>query len=176
MAERNSMKDYKRSSRKNWVVGFCSLALMILLSPSLLAQEPTGSIEGNVTDPQSAVVPNANVTVRNTTTNFSRTTTTNDEGHYRISQLPPGTYEVKVTGQNFKTSVASDVKVEVGRVVPLDVRLEIGGAAETVTVTSGGEAQIDRTDNTVAGVVNTRQIQELPLNGPNCLDLPHLHP
>ena len=66
------------------------------------AQEPTGSIEGTVTDPQTAVVQNASVTVRNTATNFSRTTTSADNGTYRVTQLPPGTYEVKVSGTNFQ--------------------------------------------------------------------------
>jgi len=141
-----------------------------------LAQEPIGSIEGTVTDPQNSVVQNASVTVRNTATNLTRTATSAENGTYRISQLPPGTYEVKVSGTNFKTSVVSDVVVAVGQTLPLDVHLEIGVPDETVTVVGGGEAQIDRTDNTVSGVVNTRQIQNLPLNGRNFLDLAQLQP
>ena len=172
------MKVSLRSRRwKLLLLSLCSLVLLTLsLGSTALAQDPTGSIEGTVTDPQAAIVQGATITVRNTATNLTRTTTTEDSGHYRISQLPPGTYEVKVTGQNFKTSIASNVRVEVGRTVPLDVKLEIGGASEEVTVTGGGEAQIDRTDNVVAGVVNTRQIQNLPLNGRNFLDLAQLQP
>jgi hypothetical protein len=64
--------------------------------------------------------------VRNVATNQSRSTTTADNGSYRISQLPPGTYEVKVSGTNFKTSVISDVVVAVGQTLPLDIHLEIG--------------------------------------------------
>lgn len=139
-------------------------------------QEPTGSIEGKVTDPQNAVVQNASVTVRNTATNFKRSTTTADNGQYRISHLPPGTYEVSVAGTNFKTSVLPEVTVAVGQTLALDVSMEVGGAAETVTILGGGEAQIDRTDNTITGVVNTRQIQNLPLNGRNFLDLAQLQP
>src|SRR6188474_367022 len=141
-----------------------------------LAQEPIGSIEGTVTDPQNSVVQNASVTVRNTATNLTRTATSAENGTYRISQLPPGTYEVKVSGTNFKTSVVSDVVVAVGQTLPLDVHLEIGVPDETVTVVGGGEAQIERTDNTVSGVVNTRQIENLPLNGRNFLDLAQLQP
>lgn len=140
------------------------------------AQEPIGSIEGTVTDPQDAVVLNASVTVRNIATNFSRSTTTTENGTYRISQLPPGTYEVKVSGPNFKTTQISDVVVAVGQTLPLDIHLEIGVPDETVTVVGGGEAQIDRVDNTVSGVINTRQIQNLPLNGRNFLDLAQLQP
>jgi carboxypeptidase family protein len=147
-----------------------------LAGTAVFAQEPTGSIEGTVTDPQNALVQSATVTARNSATNFSRTTTTGENGRFRISQLPPGTYEVKVSGQNFKTSIVSDVVVAVGQTLSLDVHLEIGGASETVTVVGGGEAQIDRVDNTVSGVVNTRQIQNLPLNGRNFLDLAQLQP
>ncbi len=145
-------------------------------SATAFAQEPMGSIEGTVTDPQNAVVLNASVTVRNIATSFTRSTTTTDNGTYRISQLPPGTYEVKVSGPNFKTTQISDVVVAVGQTLPLDIHLEIGVPDETVTVIGGGDVQIDRTDNTVSGVVNTRQIQNLPLNGRNFLDLAQLQP
>jgi len=155
-----------------------SLVLMVMsLAPlSFAAQEPTGGIEGTVSDPQGAVVPNATVTIRNTSTNATRTVSAGDDGHYKAASLPPGTYEVKVTAQGFKSHVAPGVTVEVGRTTPLDVKLEIGGSSETVTVTGGGEAQIDRTDNTVSGVVGTVQIQNLPLNGRNFLDLARLQP
>ena len=145
-------------------------------STSVFAQEPTGAIEGSITDPQGAIVQGATLTVRNAATNFSRSSTTGDNGRYKISQLPPGTYEVKVSGANFKTSVISDVVIAVGQTLPLDVHLEIGGASEIVTVVGSGDVQIDRTDNTVSGVVNTRQIQNLPLNGRNFLDLAQLQP
>ena len=147
-----------------------------LVAVVAFAQQPTGSIEGTVTDAQGAVVQNAAISLRNVATNSTRSGTTSDNGHYRLSEVAPGTYEVKVSATNFKTSVVSDVTVGVGQNVPLDVHLEIGGASETVTVPGGGEVQIDRTDNAVAGVVNTRQIQNLPLNGRNFLDLAQLQP
>ncbi len=167
-----------RNKYKRMVVSMVSLVLMVMsLAPlSFAAQEPTGGIEGTVSDPQGAVVPNATVTIRNTSTNATRTVSAGDDGHYKAASLPPGTYEVKVTAQGFKSHVAPGVTVEVGRTTPLDVKLEIGGSSETVTVTGGGEAQIDRTDNTVSGVVGTVQIQNLPLNGRNFLDLARLQP
>ncbi len=167
------MKELKR-----WMVSFVALTLITMsLAPlSLAAQQPTGAIEGTVSDPQGAVVSGATVTVKNTATGFSRTDTTNDSGRYSFAQLPPGLYEVKVVGSGFKTTVVSNVKVDVGTTLPLDINLEVGGSTETVTVTGGGEAQIDRTDNTVAGVVGTVQIDNLPLNGRNFLDLAQLQP
>jgi hypothetical protein len=109
-------------------------------------------------------------------TNLTRNATTGDNGQYRLSQLPPGIYEVKVAAANFKTSVASEIKVEVGRNSALDVKLEIGGGTEIVNIVGGAEAQIERTDNVVAGVIGTQQVQNLPLNGRNFLDLAQLQP
>ena len=98
------MKVSLRSKPWNLLTNLLALSLFSLsLFSTALAQEPTGSIEGTVTDPQGAIVQGATVTVRNTATSLTRTATTTDSGQYRISQLPPGTYDVKVTGQNFKT-------------------------------------------------------------------------
>jgi hypothetical protein len=164
-----------RNQYTRTLVSTLSLALMIMsLAPLSAAQQPTGAIEGTLSDPQGAVVPGANVTARNTATGFTRSVNSGDDGRYRIAQLPPGDYEVKVTAQNFKSSVLPDIKVDVGQNVPIDVKLEIGGASETVTVTGGGEAQVDRTDHTVGGVVGRVQIEKLPLNGRNFLDLANL--
>lgn len=140
------------------------------------AQEPFGSIEGTVSDAQGAVVPNATVTVRNLSTNATRTATSNESGQYRILQLQPGFYEVRVTGDNFKQSVFESVQIQVGQTAAVDAALEVGGASEVVTVTDTSEAQIERSDNTVSGVVNTVQIENLPLNGRNFLDLAQLQP
>lgn len=149
---------------------------LALLAITAVAQQNVGSIHGTVRDPQGAVVQNAEVTARNVATNLSRGTTTNAGGEYRISDLPPGTYELKVIAPNFKQTLIADVVVAVNTDTPQDAKLEVGGATETVTVTGAAEAQVSTTDNTVAGVVNTRQIQNLPLNGRNFLDLAQLQP
>jgi hypothetical protein len=140
------------------------------------AQDPFGSIEGTINDPQGAVVQGATVSVKNTATNATRTAVTNDNGQYRILQLQPGLYEVSVSAANFKKSVLENIQVQVGQTASADVALQLGGSTETVTVTSTAEAQIDRSDNTVSGVVNTVQIENLPLNGRNFLDLAQLQP
>ncbi|HEV7902729.1 MAG TPA: carboxypeptidase regulatory-like domain-containing protein [Pyrinomonadaceae bacterium] len=166
-----------KNTFKTWLASFLSLALVMLsLSVPAGAQEPTGAIEGTVTDPQNAIVVNASVTARNTDTNLTRTVTTSDDGRYSIRQLPPGNYEVTITGANFKKTVFKDVQVAVGQNAALDAELQIGGANEEVTIVGSSEAQIDRVDNTVSGVVGTIQIQNLPLNGRNFLDLAQLQP
>jgi len=148
----------------------------MFVATSAIAQQTVGSIHGTVRDTQGAVVQNAEVTARNVATNLSRATTTNENGDYRLSDLPPGRYELKVAASNFKQTVVSDVVVAVNTDTPQDAKLEVGGASETVTVVGGAEAQVSTTENTVAGVVNTRQIQNLPLNGRNFLDLAQLQP
>src|SRR5215203_5360351 len=145
------------------------IAFLFVFTTVAVAQEPFGSLEGTVRDPQGAVVQNATVTARNLATNATKTAVTNEDGQYRILQLQPGFYEVKATGPNFKQSVIESIQVQVGQTAAGDIALEVGVATETVTVAAGGEAQIERTDNTVSGVVGTRQIENLPLNGRNFL-------
>src|SRR5919112_2206659 len=100
-----------RNNFTKWLASLLSAALVSLsLSPlALAAQQPTGSIEGSVADPQGAVVPNATVTAKSKSTGQTRTATSNDEGQYQFSQLPPDTYEVRVAAPSFKTSVAREV-------------------------------------------------------------------
>ena len=166
-----------KNELKRWLASLLTLAvLMTSLSSVALAQQTAGAIEGTVTDPQGAVVPNATVTAKSKATNLTRTVTSNDEGQYKISQLPPDTYEVRAGAASFKTSVAPEVVVAVGTNAALDFKLEVGGATEEVTVVDSAEAQIDRVDHKIAGVVGTQQIQNLPLNGRNFLDLAQLQP
>src|SRR5262245_2034613 len=140
-----------------------------------LAQQPTGGIEGNITDPSGAVISGATVTVSQEKTGFERSTTTSGDGTYRFTQLVPGEYNVSVTASGFKKTNVTAVTIAVGQNTPLDVALTVGGVGETVEV-QGGEAQIDRVDQTIDGVVNTVQIANLPLNGRNFLDLARLEP
>ena len=152
------------------------IAFLFVFTTVAVAQEPFGSLEGTVRDPQGAVVQNATVTARNLATNATKTAVSNEGGQYRILQLQPGFYEVKAAAANFKQSLIESIQVQVGQTAAGDIALEVGGATETVTVAAGGEAQIERTDNTVSGVVGTRQIENLPLNGRNFLDLAQLQP
>lgn len=167
-----------RNNFTKWLASLLSTALVSLsLAPlALAAQQPTGGIQGSVADPQGAVVPNATVTAKSKSTSLTRTATSNDEGQYQIAQLPPDIYEVRVAAPSFKTSVAREVAVAVGANVALDIKLEVGGANEEVTVVGSGEAQIDRVENAVTGVIGTQQVQNLPLNGRNFLDLAQLQP
>src|SRR5687767_10802741 len=95
---------------------FQILAMCVLLSVGQVYAQSTvsGGINGTVTDPQGRVVPNAAIVVTNTGTNLSITTTTKDDGGYRVTNLQPGTYKIETTVSGFAPSLADGIIVEVG--------------------------------------------------------------
>ncbi|HVF88071.1 MAG TPA: TonB-dependent receptor [Pyrinomonadaceae bacterium] len=151
------------------------LLFTILFSLSTFAQQSaTATLSGRVVDPNDAVIPNARVTVTQTATGAQRETVTNDEGAYVLSNLLPGKYEVKTAFPGFNTSIYTNVVLSVGQILNLDAQLEVGG------VVSGYDFDIDNPINTssavVEGVLTNREIEYLPLNGRNFLELALLVP
>jgi outer membrane receptor protein involved in Fe transport len=145
------------------------------LNASAQSQATTGDIEGRVLDPQEAAVPNATVTATNQATGLEKSATADSEGNYRIILLPPGQYTVRATGQGFAQTELRDVTVTVGGKTPLEVKLSVGGASASVTVTD--EAPVVETSRTsVSTTINERAIQNLPVNGRNYLDFATLTP
>ena len=114
--------------------------------------------------------PGATVTVTNTATRGTRNTTTNAEGLYTFPAVPPGSYELKVELQGFKTAEIRAFKVDVQQTVRLDVTLEVGAVGETVTVV--GQSTLLNTESTTLGtVIENKIVTELPLNGRQYLNL-----
>ncbi len=153
------------------------LSLLVFISAfacTAWAQTATGNVRGTVMDQSKAVIPGVTVTVTSQATGIQRTTTTDDVGQYQIVNLQPGEYEVKVTKSGFKTGV-SPVTIQVGENVTVDFSLEVGQATETVVVTADTPA-INTTDHKIDGVVSRQQIENLPLNGRNFLQLAMLEP
>jgi len=134
----------------------------------------SGSIQGNVVDPSGASVPGAKVTVTNKDTGQTEKLTTSSAGVYSTVALTPGTYTVRVESANFKTAELT-VTVAVGVVTPGNVQLQLGASSTTVEVTSTGE-QINTEQPSVQGVLKKEQIENLPVNGRNFLDLAQLEP
>lgn len=140
------------------------LSLLFILNIGLIfAQESRGTITGNVSDPNGAVIPGATVVVRNVDTNVSVTVKTNDEGNYTAAFLNPGKYTVTVTGEGFKTSVRDQIVVNVNDRLAVDVKLEVGTAAQQVTVVADNEI-VEKGSVTTGVVISQRQIEELPLS------------
>ena len=138
------------------------LTLLLTAGPSYeaYAQAVYGTIAGTISDPQGASISGASITVTNIAQNVTTTAKTNDSGHYEATHLIPGTYQVKIEQQGYKTAV-QEVVVKADVVTSADVRLEVGALAETVTVTAVDlSLKTDKMD--VATTFNQRQVQELP--------------
>src|SRR5215831_4519747 len=153
---------------KRLAAGLFSLCLAGLLPGQV---ETSTSIRGLVTDPSGASVPGANVTIRNTATNETRTTTTNDSGFYAFPSVIPGTYDVTVTVSGFKKAEVTDRVAQVSESAQVDVTLEVGQTNELVTVSAAGAELLSTTTAEVGGVIQKRLVQDLPLNGRNFFDL-----
>ncbi len=156
--------------RTMWFV----FVLLALAAPAN-AQRTTASIRGTVTDSSGAIVPGANVTVKNEDTGFTRSTVTNASGSYSFAELPLGTYTVEVSLSGFKSSIRKGITLNVADVRAEDVQLEAGGLNETVTV-EVPKLAIQTVGGEVAGLVTGEQVRELPLNGRNFLQLGTLMP
>jgi len=141
-----------------------------LLSASLAAQAVTGTILGSVTDTSNAAVPGATVTLTNSGTGQVRTMVTDAAGEYTAPLLTTGKYKLVAELPGFRTVTLADIDLGVDQRVRLNVKLEIGTVAETVTV-SGVSPLVQTSSSELGTTVQQEQIQTLPLNGRNFVNL-----
>ena len=139
--------------------------VFVLLSMSIFAQSQstTGLIQGTVVDPNGAVLSGASITVRNVNTGFERTVTRNSDGFFTAPLLPLGTYRVTTSANGFSNSVLENVEVTIGNTLTLNVGLKVGGATETVNVTSDGDA-VDTARTELSTQINQKSVENLPIN------------
>ncbi len=156
------------------VLGCCLLAL-IATAATARAQATTGSISGTVADESKAILPGVSVQVVHAETGAARTIVTDERGRYRALSLSPGTYTVTAELEGFTKVVRNNLVVAMDKDLPLDIELKVGSLSESVTV-SGEATQVQLNTTVVGGLVTTRQIAELPLNGRNFLQLATLEP
>src|SRR5271157_5408884 len=154
--------------------------VFLLVCASLLGAIPafaqtTGEIRGNVKDPSGAVIPNASVTATLVGTNTSRTVNSAGDGDYTLPQLAVGVYSVTGDAQGFKKFVAKDVVVSIGHVTVVNITLQIGAAAETITVEANA-AQVETSSTQIGAVMTDTAIRELPLSTRNTYQLLQLQP
>ncbi|HEV7905547.1 MAG TPA: TonB-dependent receptor [Pyrinomonadaceae bacterium] len=136
--------------------------LLLALAPAASAQEGTAALRGTVLDPNGAAVPGAQVSIANQETGLNRrTSTTGEDGEYAFTSLTPGLYRITVEAANFKRVVKEGVKLNVGEEQEFKVNLEIGGAAETVTVTSDNPI-VQTTSKEIGGHIGQEELTELP--------------
>jgi carboxypeptidase family protein len=151
------------SLRARWTAVCLAAAVSILVPTFLPAQGASGRIVGRVADPSAAVLAQVKITLTNEATGISRDALTNDSGDYSFVEVAPGTYTVQFELAGFKKNVQKNVIVDVNQVVTLNSTLQIGGAQETVEVTSEAP-QVDTTSTQLGAVINDRSVNELPLN------------
>jgi len=124
----------------------------------------TGAIVGTVTDPQGAVVPAADVSILDKSTNTTSKTTTNSAGHYTFSNVGPGVYDIRISKQGFQTATVRDQRVEVGKVLTEDINLPVGSVTQEITVETTG-TELQTMNATVGNTVNGVALESLPSLG-----------
>jgi hypothetical protein len=150
-------------------------ALSLAISITSFAQSDNTQISGFVKDQAGGVISGAKVTVKSDTRAFERSATTNAEGYFVITQLPPGLYTVKVEASGFKLYQENGRKLDPNLPASIDVSLQPGQVTETVTVTAS-VAQVQSETATVGRLVETKQVEYLQLNGRNPLFLAQVRP
>ena len=145
-------------------------ALGVILASQAFAQIDTGSIVGSVRDPSGATVPNATITLTNDATSVARTTVTNGAGEYQFAAVPPGLYSVKAAASGFASQMEKNIEIHVQARPSIDFTLKVGDVAEVLQVES--QTPLLQTQSAdVGGVVQEKQIRDLPLNGRRYADL-----
>ena len=157
------------------MVSVIQQAIFLLIAGVALAQTATSRITGTVTDASGAVVPGVMVTARNEATGVTYTQTTTEAGLYGFPSLPVGPYTITVTLAGFKTANKTGNILEADTPLAINMSLEVGEVAETVTVAAETEA-LQTTNATIGDVVQREAIVDLPLNGRNPLGLITLEP
>ncbi len=139
------------------------------------AQTVGASLQGVISDQSSAVVPNASVQIVNLGTAARHVLVSDDNGRWRAPALPPGEYEIRATAPGFQTIVRQGVHLEVGQDAVVDLRMEVGAVSSEVKV-QGEALPINLANGSVSGLVDQKQMRDLPLNGRSFQQLALLQP
>jgi hypothetical protein len=169
------MTRYSLSSLRFAISAATILTFMSFIYGAAWAQVITGSIRGVVKDPNGSAIAGAEVTAKHATTGEVRKTTTDSEGSYAFSSLPIGNYEITATAKGFKKALIKEVELHISDHLGLDIKLDIGEAAEEVTVVGNG-LQLNTETSEQSGLISGEQIQELQLNGRSFMSLLELLP
>jgi hypothetical protein len=150
-------------------------AIWVFFSGPASGQDATGRVIGTVFDQQGKLVPGAKVTVTNAGTQISKTTTTNQDGHFEVLDLPIGLYHLTVEHEGFNKGVTQDKQLQINQSLRFDITVTVGSSNQTVNV----EAQVtgvETVNQTIGGTVIGEAIQQAPLNGRDALQLALLQP
>ncbi len=144
--------------------------LLVFAFTGLNAQQISGTISGVVSDETGGVLPGVELTARNTGTEATRTVISDDEGRYRISQLSPGSYELRAELAGFQTALLQDISLSMAQDAVVGITLRVGEISEQIVV-SAEVSLIETTSASVAALVDSQQVRDLPLNGRDFIQL-----
>src|SRR5256886_328702 len=142
-----------------------AIVVLIALQPCLaFAQTATATIVGVVKDASGALIPGVSITVKHTDTGQTRTAISSDSGGYKVALLPVGAYEITTTMPGFKQQVRTGINLVIGQQAVIDLTLEVGGAAEQITISEEAPL-VNTTLSSTSGLITEQQVKDLPLNG-----------
>ena len=154
---------------------FVPFLFALLFASAALPQTNTSVVEGRVADPTGAVIRDCGVSLTSLKTGSALTTRTNETGMFVFPSVPVGSYTLKVVKEGFKVYELSDFRVTVEQRATLDVELALGPVAESITIEAGGSAPLlEPASNELGTLVEPVNVQQLPLNGRNYLQLGYL--
>ena len=148
-----------------------------VISSNLFAQAISvngGSIGGTITDPSGAAISGASITITGTDTGSKKQLTTDKSGYYQVGPLNPGNYTVSVTAAGFQTTTVSTV-IRTGTATPGTFKLSIGSSSTEISVEAGA-VQVNTEQGGVSDVITKEQINSLPINGRNFMDVAQIEP
>lgn len=158
-------------------IAVLTLAIISLQLPAFSQQAANATLTGTIVDPHGAAVPGANIIATHQATGAKRETASNDNGLYVLSNMVPGDYELRIEAKGFSTKVTKTaISLKVGQTVTLNAPLEISVNESIVVDLEGYRPLIDNNDSLVHGIVESREVESLPLNGRNFLELALLIP
>jgi len=154
--------DFRRMTRVYWVV-WAAVALIAVLGWPLRSLAQNATISGSVTDPSHSPVTSVIVTARNTETNSVHSDVTNEDGIYRLVELPAGTYVLTFEKSGFKVAKFAGVTLTVGQIFTVDASLEIGTVSSSVEVQASVVPPIELENAQISNVVDAKRMNDLPL-------------
>src|SRR5580698_2474020 len=150
----------------------CGLLICLISAATSFAQTPTATVNGSVTDPSGAAVPDARVTVVNQDTNVASSKNTNADGTFTIINLLPGNYTLTASKAGFKNVALPPFKLDVNQTLTQNLHMEVGASTDTVTVSADSvSVMIQRSSTELGTTIDEQEMHELPLNGRNFTEL-----
>src|SRR6266581_1834417 len=158
----------RRTGVSLFSLGRLVVAILVLIALGTnwlaFAQTATATIVGVVKDTSGALIPGVSITVKHTDTGQTRTAISSDSGSYNVPLLPVGAYELTTTMPGFKQQVRTGINLVIGQEAVIDMTLEVGAAAEQITVSEEAPL-VNTTLSSTSGLITEQQVKDLPLNG-----------